>query len=102
MRLAQGHNMVPPVGIEPMTSIRSPMLYHYATALPVPCRDTFLCVCVPQCRYERNSLIVHFASYSVSIAILKFATHGKYNKCLCYILSHFLELSFRNYYLSMQ
>ena len=44
---------------------------------------------------------MHFASYSASIAILKFATHGKYNKCLLYF-KPFLELSFRNYYLSMQ
>ena len=36
MCLAQGHNTVAPVGIEPRTqdlSIRSPTLYHYATTL---------------------------------------------------------------------
>ena len=35
MCIAQGHNMVPLVGIEPGTSrFGSPMLNHYATALP--------------------------------------------------------------------
>ena len=32
MCLAQGHNMVPLVGIEPRTSRFGPTLYHYATA----------------------------------------------------------------------
>ena len=38
MCLAQGHNMVHAVGIEPQDlSIWSPMLYHYATELGAPC-----------------------------------------------------------------
>ena len=35
MCLAQGHDTVTPVGIEPRTSRFGPTLYHYATALPV-------------------------------------------------------------------
>ena len=58
MRLAQGYNMVPPVGIEPRTSPFSPLLYHYTTELPWSVLFGLIMTWIQMPTYLQSSLLM--------------------------------------------